>query len=411
MNPSAINSTNVRTPLQAPWLLRAGLASLGAVAPPVGALLGERLFLTPPRHAAPPGEREALASGAAFAVPFRGGRLRGWRFGEGPAVLLVHGWGGRAGQLAPLAAALAQAGCSALAFDGPAHGDSSGRLASVPLFAEAVTALSERFGARAAVAHSMGAAGTAVAILGGLKLDAAVFVGPPRSPAAFFKQFSRALSLGRALERATRRRLERRFGLSLDAFDLPRLAGDARTPLLVVHDRNDAEVPFADGEAIAASWRGARLLATDGLGHRRILRDPEVLGEVRRFVAERIGRCQCGRPATCVEDGRRLCESCALETWLRDREARRGHVGPTARARARVGEPSRLEPDQRLHDGGGGDALVDPQAPDGGEPFTGRERPLLAGPREPVGDGRVTRDRPFAAPDAGSRPRAFHRTM
>jgi len=315
------NSTNGRSIPQTPWLLRAGMA-LGAVAPPVGALLGERLFLTPPRHVAPPGEREALASGAAFAVPFHRGRLRGWRFGEGPAVLLVHGWGGRAGQLLPLATALAQAGCSAVAFDGPAHGVSSGRLASVPLFAEAVTMLSERLAVQAVVAHSMGAAGTAVAILSGLKLDAAVFLGPPRSPAAFFEQFSQAFSLRRALEHATRLRLERRFGLPLHAYDLPRLAGDARTPLLVVHDRNDAEVPFADGEAISASWHGAQLVATSGLGHRRILRDPGVLSEVCRFVAERIGRCECGRLAPRVVGGGRLCDGCALESWLRDREGR-----------------------------------------------------------------------------------------
>jgi len=41
----------------------------------------------------------------------------------------------------------------------------------------------------------------------------------------------------------------------------------------VLHDRRDAEVPFAHGAALAAAWPGAALRPSDGLGHRRILRD------------------------------------------------------------------------------------------------------------------------------------------
>ena len=45
-------------------------------------------------------------------------------------------------------------------------------------------------------------------------------------------------------------------------------------PVLVVHDRGDAEIPWQHGAAIARAWRGAEMLITEGLGHRRILRDP-----------------------------------------------------------------------------------------------------------------------------------------
>ena len=40
---------------------------------------------------------------------------------------------------------------------------------------------------------------------------------------------------------------------------------------------------FADGEALGAV-PGAELLATDGLGHRRVLRDPGVLAAVASFL-------------------------------------------------------------------------------------------------------------------------------
>jgi pimeloyl-ACP methyl ester carboxylesterase len=58
-----------------------------------------------------------------------------------------------------------------------------------------------------------------------------------------------------------------------------------RVPTLVVHDRTDRVNAFADGQAYAHAIRDARLVATEGLGHRKILKDAQVLGEVAIFVA------------------------------------------------------------------------------------------------------------------------------
>ena len=55
-------------------------------------------------------------------------------------------------------------------------------------------------------------------------------------------------------------------------------------PALIVHDRGDAEIPYQDGVDTAAAWPGAELLTTEGLGHRLILRDPEVVERATRFV-------------------------------------------------------------------------------------------------------------------------------
>ncbi|HEY7724352.1 MAG TPA: alpha/beta fold hydrolase [Anaeromyxobacteraceae bacterium] len=265
--------------------LRLGLAVGGAIAPALAARAAERMFLTPPRHPPPPREGELLAGAEPFAVRAGAEILRCWRFGEGPPVLLVHGWGGRGGQMAPLAPALRAAGRAAVTFDGPAHGASSGRTASVPAFADAVAAVAAHVGARAAVGHSMGAAGLALAMIRGLELDAAAFLAPPRSPAAFLARFFDALRLSAPVREGVRARLERRLRIGVDALDLPRMAGGMEVPLLVVHDRGDGEVPWADGAAIAAAWPGARLVTTDGLGHRRIIRDPDVAAEVAAFVS------------------------------------------------------------------------------------------------------------------------------
>jgi hypothetical protein len=61
-------------------------------------------------------------------------------------------------------------------------------------------------------------------------------------------------------------------------------------PVLVVHDTDDREVPYADGPRLAEVF-GARLLTTNGLGHRRILFAREVVAAAVEFIEEgrRIG--------------------------------------------------------------------------------------------------------------------------
>jgi hypothetical protein len=67
----------------------------------------------------------------------------------------------------------------------------------------------------------------------------------------------------------------------------PWIARRIRTPLLIAHDVADEEVPIAHGYAYTMGT-GARLIATDGLGHRRILRDRHVVDSAVDFVTHRV---------------------------------------------------------------------------------------------------------------------------
>ena len=303
-------------------MARLGMAALGEVSPALAARTAVRLFLTPPRLRARNGERHALAEAEPFTVSVPSGALHCWRFGEGPAVLLVHGWGGGAGQVAAFAPALRERGCAAVTFDAPAHGASGGRILSSPEFAGAVSAVARQAGARGAIAHSAGAAALALAMLRGTSLGAAVFVGPPRNPAGFYERFCRALSLGPGIRDLARQRLERRVGMLFEDLDLTRMAAAVATPLLVIHDQGDDEVPWSDGAAVAHAWPGAQLATTDGLGHRRILRDAAVAARAAAFVAERLARCPCGKLASGASERGQLCEGCLLAEDLFDRRGR-----------------------------------------------------------------------------------------
>jgi pimeloyl-ACP methyl ester carboxylesterase len=57
--------------------------------------------------------------------------------------------------------------------------------------------------------------------------------------------------------------------------------------LLLVHDRSDAETSYRGSVEVADRWPGARLETSEGLGHRRVLRDPDLVKKAVEFLAER----------------------------------------------------------------------------------------------------------------------------
>jgi pimeloyl-ACP methyl ester carboxylesterase len=75
-------------------------------------------------------------------------------------------------------------------------------------------------------------------------------------------------------------------------FSVQNMTRSVGLPALIIHDQDDRDIPWREGEAVARAWPHARFQRTEGLGHRRILRDPEVIDCVVRFlVQEGHGKC------------------------------------------------------------------------------------------------------------------------
>ncbi len=291
--PSSKNSTIVRPRSNAAiTAMRHGFAALERLAPALGARWAERLwFARPPLPSAALAQPAGLPPGTAFEVELPTGLLRGRSWGQGPNVYLVHGWGGWGLQLAGFIAPLLSAGFRVISFDMPSHGASDpGRLgahsATLPEFVDALRAVVSAQGpAHALIAHSMGATAAASALRDGVRAAAAVFISPMADPGLYIQVFAQRLGFGERTRVRLQRRVEQIEGLPLAYFNVPRMARDIRTPpLLVVHDRADRETPWTDGQAIAQAWPVARLLSTQGLGHRRILADAQVIRYVSDFV-------------------------------------------------------------------------------------------------------------------------------
>jgi len=279
-------STNVR------------FAASSLLFPELAGALAERLFLTPPRKGAM--SALDLIDARSSLIEHKGRQIATWRWGSlsSPAVLLAHGWGGYAAQLRGFVFPLLTAGYRVIAYDQPAHGVSEGRLTGLPDFADAMTEIAWHHGeVRAIVAHSLGAAAAALAVARGLRVESVVAVSPPSDLVGYSRRFARWHWMPEAARRAMQTAIEERYGVRWDEIDLARLAPRLGARALVIHDRDDRMVPWTQGASFAHRWPGARLLSTDGLGHRRILGSEDVTRAAADFIAKRSSVAAVAAPA------------------------------------------------------------------------------------------------------------------
>ncbi|HET7802575.1 MAG TPA: alpha/beta hydrolase [Humibacillus xanthopallidus] len=266
------------------------------IAPALGAHLVNRSWFRVP--AAPSRRPEAGGTsieellGSPFEVALHGRRVRGWSWGAGPVVYLVHGWGGSLEQLTPLVTPLTRRGLQVVAFDGLSHGRSDPgvhgpRSSDAVELGRSLDAVAARFGpSRAVVAHSLGGLSTLLALRDGwLGTERLVLVAPVSGVPEVLGRLRGELGFGDRVERRLRALAERRTGYAVSDLELARLAGAIERPrLLVVHDLLDREAPHAASVRLVRQWAGAELYSTAGLGHRRVLADQAVGGAVARFV-------------------------------------------------------------------------------------------------------------------------------
>jgi pimeloyl-ACP methyl ester carboxylesterase len=269
--------------------IRRVFAVLGKTTPAFGAWLAEQIFVTPRRYQ-PPAHEQAVRSQAshAFQIPHEGLELEALSWGEGPRiVLLAHGWEGRGTQLGQFVAPLVAQGFRVIAFDGPAHGRSPGRQTDLAHFSRVFKSIEAVTGPiYGVVAHSFGGAACMAATGAGyLHPERMVLVGVPFGLMYPLGQFREVAALPDSIWTRLLRRMERRLGIAPEKADMCAMFNDLHLPGVLIHCEDDTEVLFENAERIHAAWPQARLMTTQGLGHRRILKDPEVIREAVTFLS------------------------------------------------------------------------------------------------------------------------------
>ena len=272
-------STNVR--LVASRLLFPELAGAWA----------ERLFLTPPKAGDDAASALDLIDARDGCIVHKGRHIMTWRWGaaDAPAVVLAHGWGGRAAQMRAFVFPLLAAGYRVIAYDQPAHGLSEGKLTGLPDFADVLAEIAAHHGdVRALIGHSLGATAAAMAhAWNKMELDRIVLISPPSDLVGYSRRFARWHWIPERLRGAMQTAIEERYGVRWEDLELARVAPRLAAKALVIHDRDDRMVPWKQGAAVAQHWRGARLVTTQGLGHGRILQDEAVTAAAVDFIDAR----------------------------------------------------------------------------------------------------------------------------
>lgn len=260
---------------------------LGRIHPRLARRILLGLWLTPWVHPSATKPVHDLAGEFhAWSLESDGTVLHGYAGGAGPTVVLVHGWAGRGADWRHLASDLVAAGWRVVVPDLPAHGLTPGRRTELFALGQAVAAVLDEERPAAVVAHSMGFPATVVALEAGAPSPTTLIaLAPGRRIAHAVAGFARQAELRPALADQLRRGLEQRFGTDVwDVLDVDRVVPLLEADGLIIHDADDDEVPLSDARRIAASWPGAELVTTDGLGHRRILRD----GSVRARIVQEL---------------------------------------------------------------------------------------------------------------------------
>jgi pimeloyl-ACP methyl ester carboxylesterase len=305
---SLINSTFVRLNDLSKWAktvkrasVRAGVGVASVVAPRFVLKKASDLFLTPPRFAHSQPEQRLLDGGAQFNVDTSAGKISAWRFGDAsnPAIIMSHGWGGRGAQFRAFVPKLVEAGYQPIIFDHIGHGMSEGRQAALVDFWRGVDAVWDHMSAEGVavaglIGHSLGSAGIASALRRPLSGVAhigkprAVLIAPPASLIGYSRLFSRYLGIPERIRAAMQWRFEKRYGVDWQEFELPDSVTNIKAAALFIHDRDDKETRFDGGVALARAWPDARLHATQGLGHRRILRNASVVQATIDFITDSV---------------------------------------------------------------------------------------------------------------------------
>lgn len=258
------------------------------IAPPLATKFAIKLFKTPIRFKTP--EREKMMAKSAkkelLFIPELNKKVMVYTYGYSKRkVLLLHGWSGRGTQLYKIADTLLENGFMTISFDGPAHGKSTGKTTMMNEFVITTKLIEEKYGPfEIAIGHSLGGMAILNSIKQGLKIQRAVIIGAGDIITDIIIDFVNKLQLKPKMVTKIKQHFYKKFGEDIDDYSASTAAKKVLTPTLVIHDTEDKDVLVSCAHNIRQNLKHGEILITNGLGHRRILKDNFVIQRIVEFI-------------------------------------------------------------------------------------------------------------------------------
>ena len=209
-----------------------------------------------------------------------------WK-GEGPKVLLVHGWSGRASNMFCIIERLIEKDYDVYSFDAPAHGNSPSKTTNIPEFIACINELHLYVKSLdAIIAYSGGAfASIYCSCFNNKKLKKLVLISPFNSVYDLFQNFFNLIQLSKKVGDLMIEFYSKKTGIKIDEkLSAHKFAKNLKSQTLIIHDEDDKEISIEDSKLIAKSIKNVKTFFTKNLGHRRILRDEKVVKEIVNFI-------------------------------------------------------------------------------------------------------------------------------
>ena len=206
---------------------------------------------------------------------------------DGKKLLFVHGWNGRSSQFFRIIELLSDNGYDITAFDLPGHGRSTRSATNLPEITDLISEVTKSRGPyHAILCHSFGGVAALNAVRLGATFEKLVLISPGvYEIKPMFKTFVGLFGLD---EEYYADRLfdlaESLYGSSPGEFGLDRFSKQIGMDTLIVHCEDDKEALKEIAITLHGDMKNSVLYMTEGLGHRRILRDQKVAEKVMNFL-------------------------------------------------------------------------------------------------------------------------------
>ena len=249
-----------------------------------------KIFRTPPKFKIP--EREAMMRESAkkeiISIPSIDKEIMVYEYGYSKQkVLLVHGWSGRGTQLYDIADNILENRMMVVSFDAPAHGLSKGDTTNFPEYVAAINYVNEIYGPfEAAIGHSFGGVSLLATLKGNNFVKKLIVIGIDCSINNVIDNFVKKLQLKQKVATKIKKHLTTLFKEDIESVSPCETAKNTLIPTLVLHDTMDVDVDVSNAYKIRQNLVKGELLVTNGLGHRRILRNKKVINRIIDFIIE-----------------------------------------------------------------------------------------------------------------------------
>lgn len=210
-------------------------------------------------------------------VATRDGVLKTYTIGSGPVWVLTHGWSGTASQFYPLMEHIAAKGFTALAYDHPAHGGSDGVYGHIPAFVNGLEAILDTLEDVAGlVGHSMGTASALECKHAKLENKPLLLIAPVLDYLDnLFGSVARS-GYSMKLFEAVVGEVEEQFNYPIQSVDPYGKLALRQSNTIIVHDEKDKFTKYSVSERAANEMERVTLVTTQGQGHGRVMKCPQV---------------------------------------------------------------------------------------------------------------------------------------